>query len=136
MQEDRTRTLAAGADAPPEIGTLIVGHLDGVTVLTLLGEHDMSTADDLAVTIRQHAALGRGIVVVLSETDFIDSQVVHELFLGDRQMIREGRRLVIHRDPDSTVENVLQMSGVLARLLCSDTLDEAVLLATQCYQEH
>jgi hypothetical protein len=45
------------------------------------------------------------------------------------------RRLVIQNNPESTVDRVLEISGVRAQLLCSDTLDEAVEFAAQCYRE-
>ena len=118
-----------------EVGTFVVGHEEGVTVLTLLGEHDVSTAGRLLALIREHADLGRGVVIVLSHTTFIDSTIVHALFQGDMQMLHNGRRLVIQNEAETSVERVLQLSGVRSQLLCSDTLSEGVRLATQCYRE-
>ena len=119
-----------------DVGTVLVGYQDGVTVLTLLGEHDISTADRLSALIREHADLGRGVVIVLSATEFIDSQIVRVLFQGDMEMLHNGRRLVIQNDAEATVERVLQLSGVRTQLLCSDTLDEAIRFAEQRYVEH
>ena len=116
-------------------GTFIVGHQDGVTVLALIGEHDMSTADQLSATISEHAELGRGVVIVLTEADFVDSGIIRELFAGDQLMIAHGRRLVIQSDPASTLEKVLALSGVRAQFLCSDTVDEAVRLAGRRYRD-
>jgi anti-anti-sigma factor len=124
-----------GQDGKVDSGTITVSHQDGVTVLALIGEHDLSRADQLSVMISEHAELGRGVVVVLSEADFIDSGIIRELFAGDQLMIAHGRRLVVQSDPASTLENVLAISGVRAQLLCSDTLDEAVRLSGQCYRD-
>ena len=104
-------------------------------MLALIGEHDMSTADQLSATIREHADLGRGVVIVLTEADFVDSRIIRELFAGDQLMIAHGRRLVIQSDPASTLEKVLALSGVRAQLLCSDTVDEAVRLAGRRYRD-
>jgi hypothetical protein len=72
---------------------------------------------------------------VLSETEFLDSSIVRQLFRGDMEMLHKGRRLVIQSDPTSPVEGVLELAGIRAQLLCSDTLHEAVRLAAQCYRE-
>jgi anti-anti-sigma factor len=135
MLEHVDETLAA-VTVRPDVGTVVVGYQDGVGVLTLLGEHDMSSAGRLFLLICQQADLGRGVVVVLSETEFIDSGIVRVLFQGDLQMLRNGRRLVIQNDAQAPVERVLQLCGVRTQLLCSDTLDEAIRLATQRYLEH
>jgi len=134
-ERDGTDIRSRDPSGDAGIGEVIVGYRSGVTVLALVGEHDMSSADRLSATIREHADLGRGVVIVLSETEFIDSRIVQQLFRGDIELLKKGRRLVIQNDPDSTVEHVLELSGVRAHLVCSDTLDEAVQLASQCYDE-
>jgi anti-anti-sigma regulatory factor len=119
-ERDGTDIRSRDRSGDAGIGEVIAGYRGGVTVLALVGEH---------------ADLGRGVVIVLSETEFIDSRIVQQLFRGDIELLKKGRRLVIQNDPDSTVEHVLELSGVRAQLVCSDTLDEAVQLASQCYDE-
>jgi anti-anti-sigma factor len=119
----------------PETGRLIVGYRDGAAVVTLVGEHDMSTSDQLTATIREQAERGRGIVVVLSEASFIDSHVVRALYQGDIEMLHHGRRLVVYAVTDSDVDRLLEIAGIHAQLLCADTLDEAVDFAAQRYDE-
>ena len=131
--EDET---VVGVPERYDVGTVIVGYQDGVTVLTLVGEHDIFTAGHLSALIREHADLGRGVVIVLSDAEFIDSQIVRVLFQGDIEMLHSGRRLVIQNDAEATVDRVLQLSGVRTQLLCSDTLDEAIRFAEQRYVEH
>ena len=122
-------------DRDDGVGAILVGYHHGVTVLALVGEHDTSSANHLSLSIREQADLGRGVVVALSETKFIDSQIVRELFRGDSYMLTCGRRLVIHDGADSTVDRMLELAGVRTQLLYADTLDDAVDLAAQHYRE-
>ena len=89
--------------------TLVIGDRDGVAVLTLVGEHDLSTSEQLRSAIREHAEMGRGVVVNLSQAEFIDSHVAHNLFHGDIEMLHRGRRLVIQNDAGPGVEGVLEL---------------------------
>src|SRR5690242_14197139 len=86
----------AQADADMASGEIMTGYREGVTVLTLLGEHDMASAPKLSREIDEQAARGRGVVISLSEAEFIDSSIVHAFFKGDRRMQGVGRRLVLH----------------------------------------
>ena len=69
----------------------------------------MSTSEQLRSAIREHAEMGRGVVVNLSQAEFIDSHVVHNLFHGDIEMLHPGRRLVIQNDAGPGVEGVLEL---------------------------
>lgn len=111
------------------IGTIIVGRRGGVSVLTLLGDHDMATANELFTTIHKSACRSRGVVVALDETTFIDSHVVRTLFLAEGELIRQGAGLVIQASPESVVGRVLEISGIREHVRCADTLNEAVALA-------
>jgi anti-anti-sigma factor len=99
---------------------------DGVVVISLVGEHDISTAARIRAEIAANAAAGRGVVVSVSETDFVDSSIVHELFRGDRVMLTAGRRLVLHLEARAIVERVLEIGGVLGELVWTVSLPEAV----------
>ena len=118
-----------------EIGTVKLGYQDGVAVLALVGEHDIQTAAALSAAIREQADRGAGVVVSLTETEFIDSSIVRALFQGDQYLLSQGRRLVLHSEPSSPVESVLEIAGVDRQLLCCDLLGEAVEYAAQCYRE-
>jgi anti-anti-sigma factor len=104
---------------------------DGVAVISLVGEHDIATAAALRSVILEQAALGHGVVMSVSEAEFIDSAIVHELFRGDREMMAVGRRLVLHLDAQAIVERVLQIGGVLGELIWTVWLPEAVAYAGQ-----
>ena len=104
---------------------------DGCVVVSLVGEHDVASAPTLRSTVEDQAATGGGIVVSVTEAEFIDSSIVHELFRGDSVMLKVGRRLVLHLGADVIVERVLEIGGVLAGLLWTDSLPEAIEFACQ-----
>jgi anti-anti-sigma factor len=111
---------------------IVVGYRKGVTVLDLMGEHDMASAGAVTSSVATQASLGRGVVVSLTEADFIDSSIVQALFLGDRAMLARGRRLVLLVGRSEQAQRVLELAGASERLLCCDSLDEAVAFASQC----
>ena len=113
------------------VAAIIVGYRDGVTILDLVGEHDMTTAEKLAFNIDEQIARSRGIVISLTETDFIDCSILRVLFRGDRQMLRRGRRLVIHTSYCDPIRRILELTGVSDQLLCCDSLEEAIAFASQ-----
>lgn len=112
------------------VAAIIVGYRDGITVLDLVGEHDLSTAEEVAFNIEEQIARSRGVVVSLTETQFLDSSILRVLFQGDRKMLRIGRRLVLHGG-DERVRRVFELAHVSDQLLCCDSLDEAIEFAAQ-----
>src|SRR5437773_1271303 len=100
--------IARAGNGAANVGAdVIVGYRDGVVVLTLVGEHDLSTANRLVALITHHASRGRAVVVALSEVEFIDSAIVTALFNGERQMLAYGRRLVLELSIDSPSSRLL-----------------------------
>ena len=83
------------------------------------------------MTIERNAGPDQGVVVSLAAADFVDSAIVHALFVGDRQLLAEGRRLVLHTGGDANVEALLVTAGVFDQLLWSDSRDEALAFAAQ-----
>ena len=120
-----------GDSSPFVDGEIVVGYRDGVVVLTLLGEHDMATANRLSAEIAHQASRSRAVVVVLSEAEFIDSAIVTALFTGERQMLAYGRRLVLEIRADSPATRLLEISGLQTKLVCTDSLGHAVRLAVE-----
>jgi anti-anti-sigma factor len=85
-----------------------------IVVISLLGEHDLATAwevrNALAVAFKQ----GTHVVVDLSETELIDSAIVHALFDSKQLASEHRRRLSLQvRAHAGVVERVLGISGVL-----------------------
>jgi anti-anti-sigma regulatory factor len=105
--------------------------LPDVAVISLVGEHDLATADAVRSTIQANGGRERGVVVSFAATEFVDSAIVHALFVGDRRLLAEGRRLVLHTGGDHNVEALLVTAGVLDQLMWSDSLEEAVTFAVQ-----
>jgi len=136
-QHSARARLVLSDESPPHPSTprIIFGYRDGVTVLALVGEHDWSTADDLAAAIDHECSLNRGVVISFSEADFIDSAVIRTLFAADKKMIAEGRRLVLHTNPLLVCDRLLELVGAHDSLLCTDLMREATTLASQQYLE-
>lgn len=129
--EQGTREISEDLGATRAGAALVVDDRAGVAVITLVGEHDISTADELSAAIDAEAARRRGIVVSLAETTFVDSAIVHRLFKGDRQMLDAGRRLVLHVGTEPVVDRVLEIGGVLEELIWSVSLEDAIVFAGQ-----
>ncbi len=102
-----------------------------MAVISLIGEHDLATAEELRTAIAEAAESHEGVVVSLEEADFIDSAILHALFQGDRRLLAQGRRLVLHTGGDETVESVLETAGAFEQLMWSESLDEATVFASQ-----
>jgi anti-anti-sigma factor len=112
-------------------GEIVVGYRDAVVVLSLVGEHDMTTASELRTQIGEHADQGRGVVVSVAETEFVDSAIIHSLYQGDSRLLAKGRRLVLHLGGEPVVDRVLDLAGILDELIWSVSLDDAVTFAGQ-----
>lgn len=102
---------------------------EGVTVLTLVGEHDMASAQALESRIDGEIGRGRNVVVSLEETVFVDSGVVAALYRSQSRMSARGLRLVLHCSPNSVVHRLLQISSLIGVVASADTLAAAVELA-------
>jgi anti-anti-sigma factor len=108
---------------------VLVAYAEGVTVLDLVGEHDLATRPLFEAKIREQATLGRDVVVSLKDTDFVDSSIVAALFRAQRQITDAGRRFVLHTDCQSHILKTLGLTGVREKIPCADELTEAIALA-------
>jgi len=99
------------------IGTIEVGRDGDVQVVSLRGEHDISTAPDLRGALERAQAAGDAVVVDLTGVEFVDSTVLQALLQG-RDTAGQGaeRRLVL----------VVPDDGVARRLLSLTNLDELI----------
>jgi len=98
----------------------------GVDVIRLLGENDMATEHALTHTIGAAVAEGRGVVISLVDTEFIDSTVINAIYPGDRLQRTRGRRLAIHVSTSSIVRRTLEISEVCATIPCAADLQDAI----------
>ncbi len=67
----------------------------GITVLELLGDHDLSTAEELSAAIDQALVERPGLVIDLSQTTFMDSTVVHLLINAHQLLEARGHELIV-----------------------------------------
>lgn len=100
-----------------------------VTVVSLVGEHDIATAAALRTQLGLSVELGGGVVVSLMQTEFCDSTVMNTLFLADAQLRERDRQLVLHVATASIVRRVLDVSGLADAVSCTGSLEEAIVLA-------
>ena len=112
------------------VGTIETEQHGDVTLLRLLGEHDMATGSDLRRAIEDSVAAGQGLVVSLIDTQFVDSHVVRLLLLGDGLLRAQSRRLVLHVTTASIVKRALDISQLSSALPCTGSLPTAITLAS------
>jgi anti-anti-sigma factor len=114
-----------------EIGTTETERHGDVTVVSLLGDHDISNVERAREVLQRAAGSGGGVVVSLVQTEFLDSCVVNLLYRTHAQLRRRGRQLVLHVATASVVQRVLEISGLAAKMECTASLEHALLLAAR-----
>ena len=90
----------------------VVRSAPAVDVLELAGDHDMVSAPQLEMALKQSLGEGRGIVADLREATFIDSSVTHLLFDADSALAGQGKQLVLQINTPSIVRRALQITGL------------------------
>jgi len=84
---------------------------DGRAVVSLLGECDLTTRDELTTVLLTAVDSAPVIVVDLAGLRFIDSSGVHGLVTGHHAARRQGRRLHVV-NAGGAVAHVLEVTGV------------------------
>ena len=85
-------------------GSVDVGRQDGVWLLSLRGEHDLTTFEAVRAQMRNLLGTGRGVVVDLTEAEFIDSTVITAVLAGhDEAGTPPGDRVAIVVSGDGTI---------------------------------
>ena len=113
----------------PEL--LVDRSVSGVAVFELLGDHDMATATELRAALDEALEDDHGIVVDLSETQFIDSSVVHALYHAEEQLVRRGRRLALQIKTASIVVRALEVSNLSEAVTIAHERQEAIGIASE-----
>ena len=108
-----------------------IDKVNDVTVVSLIGDHDIITADAVREALGLVAADAGGLVVSLVEAEFIDSGIVHALFTTHQQMQERDRRLVLHVATASIVARMLEVTGLREHVPCTPSVDEALRLAAR-----
>ena len=122
---DEEPVLDVLADEPE----VFAAYHDGVTVLNVVGEHDMASVDKLETMISEQAQSRRNLVVSMKDTRFIDSTVIATLLRAHREASQEGRRFVLHTDCSDDILKLLDLTGVSRNVPCAQELDDAISLA-------
>ena len=100
-----------------------------VTVVTLRGEHDLSTAPAVRDELEQVIATGGSIVVDMTETAFIDSSILGVLVEGYRTLGAEAgsaRAFAVAATPGGPVTRLLDLVAVSDLVQVYPTRAEAV----------
>lgn len=86
-------------------------------MLTISGEHDLSTAPNLRLRLDSLLDEGSGTVIDLSPATFIDSSILGVILDGRRRAAdREIGFAVVHTNGAEAVDRVLEVTGLRAEL--------------------
>jgi anti-sigma B factor antagonist len=89
-----------------------ITHEPGATVAHLVGEVDMSNAEDLgAAVIGATPNEARGVVLDLSRVDYLDSAGIYVIHGMRASLQARGQTLVLVIPADSPVHDALRLSG-------------------------
>ena len=116
-----------GISATVRTGELALERNDsGLAVLTISGEHDLSTAPNLRRRIDNLLDEGTATVIDLSPATFIDSSILGVILDGRR---RAGEAdigfAVVHANGADAVDRVLEVTGLRAELPVHARREEA-----------
>jgi anti-sigma B factor antagonist len=96
-------------------------------IARLVGEIDMSNAEDLGATVigatPNEAA---GVVLDLSAVDYLDSAGIYVVFGMRASLQARGQSLILVIPPESPVHDALRLSGVERPGEVTATVDEAI----------
>ena len=93
---------------------VVIERDNGAWVLTLQGEHDLSTAPGIRDELERVFDAGSAVVVDLSAVTFMDSSVLNAILYGsDRAQQHEAHRFAVVLPPGpSAARRVLELTGV------------------------
>jgi anti-anti-sigma factor len=100
---------------------------DGVDVLLVSGEIDLSTAPQLGPALEDAVGSGAALIVDLTRVGFLDSAGVRVLAVADARATAQGGRLLLV--PSEPVSHVFEISGLGAALRVYPSVGEAVAAA-------
>ena len=97
---------------------------NGVNIISLLGEHDLSTAPVLREALESAAVADGGLVVDLSHAEFIDSSILGLIVAAWQDAGRSGTRfaLIVGNGSGASVRRVLELTDLGSALPIHDDL--------------
>ena len=102
------------------------GHPSGSVVVTLIGEHDLSTADELDRTLSLLLTQCQPVIVDTTEASFLDSTTLGTLLSHSRKARANAIAWRVVLPPPGAVRRVFEVAGSIAFLETSDSLGEAL----------
>jgi anti-sigma B factor antagonist len=116
-----------GSFAGVRTGELAIERTDsGVAVLTISGEHDLSTAPILRRRLEGLLDEGTAVVVDLSPATFVDSSILGVILDGRRGAATAGIGFaIVHANGADAVDRVLEVTGLRAELPVHASREEA-----------
>lgn len=109
-----------------------VERIGDIDVVTLRGEHDLSTATDVSRQIETALATATGLAIDLSETTFIDSAVLRVLITAQEQAAKRGTGFAIAVADTSGhgVHRLLTLTGLDTKLSTRPSREDAIAAAS------
>jgi len=108
-------------------GEVVVEREQDAWVVTLRGEHDLSTNPSLADALRDAFGSGSKVVVDLSQVEFIDSTVLRALAYGRKEAVEHAEHELVIVAPSGTfVSRVLRLTGIDAMIGVYETRADAL----------
>jgi anti-anti-sigma factor len=98
----------------------------GVTVISVRGELDARTVDQLADPLLEAVRSGDEVAVDLSACDYVDSSVVAAIVVAHQTLQRDGAALRLVARLESQPVRVLRITGLYSSLPVYFTLGAAV----------
>jgi anti-anti-sigma factor len=112
----RTSSPSRGGDTRGADPVLVVRREGSRTVVSLGGEHDVSTAADLADTLSRAREMGDGDVVIdLSKLQFMDAAIARELARCQYALGLHSRALML-RAPSKFARRLLGVCGLMGAI--------------------
>jgi anti-anti-sigma factor len=109
-----------------------VERIGDVDVVTLRGEHDLSTANDVTRHIESALDTATGLAIDLSETTFIDSAVLRVLITAQERAAQSGTGFAIAVAGTSGhgVHRLLTLTGLDSKLSTRPSRADAIAAAS------
>lgn len=98
----------------------------GISVVQLIGEHDLATKGQVEETLDSVLTAGDNVAVDLTSADFIDSSTLHVLVSASRRATESGRGFSIVLGENDTIRQVFALTGLLTQLESAPSVAEAI----------
>lgn len=107
------------------VGRIELKETDSETcIVTLVGDHDLSTAAHVRSVLKEATDGAPGVVVDLSETTFLDSSILHVLIDADTELRNRHRGLRLSFGDAGAIRRVFEVAGLLDRFDQVKSLDD------------